>query len=86
MGSACIHEVNLNRSNTIRNRFRILTEVDRGSARLSASREGHSRNAAALVEGDKLVEVVEIGEHLEIPRDSQNLRRLILIEHYTELQ
>jgi hypothetical protein len=41
-----------------------LTEVDGGSARLGATRERNSRNAAALVEGDKLVEVVEIGEHL----------------------
>jgi hypothetical protein len=40
------------------------TEVDAGGAGLSATGEGHSRNAAALVEGNELVKVMEIREHL----------------------
>ena len=41
------------------------TEEDGGRARDGAAGEGGSRNVAALVKGNELVEVVEIGEHLE---------------------
>jgi hypothetical protein len=41
-----------------------LTEVDIGFASASAANPGGSGDRAALLEGDELVEVVEIGEHL----------------------
>ena len=41
-----------------------ITEVDGGRARDGAAGEGGSRNVAALIKGNELVEVVEIGEHL----------------------
>ncbi len=41
-----------------------LTEVDIGFASASAANPGGSGDGAALLEGDELVEVVEIGEHL----------------------
>ena len=41
-----------------------LTEEDAGSAGLSATGEGHRSYAATLVEGNELVKVMEIGEHL----------------------
>ncbi len=51
-----------------------LTEEDAGSARLSATREGDGSNAAALIEGDELVKVVEIGEHL--PKNMDKVLRI----------
>ncbi len=40
-----------------------LTKVDIGFAGASAANPGGSEDRAALLEGDELVEVVEIGEH-----------------------
>ena len=39
-------------------------EVDVGLAGVRAANPGGGSNGAALLEGDELVEVVEIGEHL----------------------
>ena len=44
--------------------MQILTEVDVGVGRSGAGHSGGAGDGAALVEGDELVEVVEIGEHL----------------------
>ncbi len=41
------------------------TEVDVSLAGMSASNPGISGNGTALLEGNELVEVVEIGEHLQ---------------------
>ncbi len=42
----------------------VLTEEDRGGTRLGAPGERDCSDTTALVEGNELVEVVEIGEHL----------------------
>ena len=42
----------------------MLTEIDVGVGRGGAGRGGRAGDGATLVEGDELVEVVEIGEHL----------------------
>ncbi len=41
------------------------TEVDVGLASGGAGNGGHGGDRAALLEGDEVVEVVEIGEHLD---------------------
>jgi hypothetical protein len=41
-----------------------LTEVDVGLAGAGTANPGGSGDGAALLKGDELVEVVEIGEHL----------------------
>jgi hypothetical protein len=43
----------------------ILTEVDVSLASVGAANKGGGSHGAALVEGHELVEVVEIGEHLQ---------------------
>ncbi len=56
-----------------RERIQHLTEVDIGFTSMSASDPGDCRNRAALLEGDELVEVVEVGEHLKETASNQKI-------------
>ena len=50
------------------------TEVDVGIGRVGAANPGIASHGAALVKGNELVEVVEIGEHLNIASSAKLMR------------